>query len=58
MVQKTPDNATFNRSDTSKFCWTHGGCGHTFNECTRKALGHKKDATKDNKMGGSLAFTS
>ena len=56
--KKTPDNATFNRPDTSKFCWTHGGCGHTSNECTRKAPGHQMDATKDNKKGGSLAFTS
>lgn len=54
--KKTPDDATFTRKDTDKYCWTHGGCNHNSNACTRQAPGHKKDATRDNKMGGSKAF--
>ena len=54
--KKTPDNPTFTRTDTSKYCWTHGACNHNSNECSRQATGHKKEATKTNKMGGSTAF--
>ena len=54
--KKTADNATFNRTETGKYCWTHGACNHNSNECNRKAPGHKSDATKDNKIGGSKAF--
>ena len=37
----------------SKYCWTHGLCHHTSNDCRSKADGHKDDATIDNRMGGS-----
>ena len=56
--KKTPDNPTFTRGNTSKYCWTHGGCSHNSNECTRKAPGHKNDATKDVKLGGLKPFVS
>ena len=54
--KKTPDNPPFSRTDTSKYCWTHGCCNHNSNECSRKAEGHKNEATKSNMMGGSKAF--
>ena len=54
--KKTPDNPPFSRADTSKYCWTHGGSNHNSNECSRRAEGHKSEATKVNKMGGSKAF--
>ena len=54
--RKTPDNASFNRRTTNKYCWTHGGCSHTSAECKAKANGHKDEATFENKMGGSKAF--
>ena len=36
-----------------KYCWTHGYCFHEGKECTRKAQGHKDNATVTNRMGGS-----
>ena len=54
---KTPDNPPWTRQNTSKYCWTHGACAHDSTTCTCPASGHKKEATFDNTMGGSLAFT-
>ena len=54
--RRTPDNATFNRADTTKYCHTHGACNHSSAECNRKAAGHKNTATQANRMGGSNAF--
>ena len=54
--KKTPDNPSFTRRQTDKYCWTHGGCAHGSNECTAKAQGHKTNASFANKMGGSKAF--
>ena len=54
--RKTPDDATFPRSITTFYCWTHGGCNHTSKDCKRRAPGHKIDATFDNRMGGSCAY--
>ena len=54
--KKTPDDASFHRANTDHYCWTHGMCNHQSNACTRQAPGHKSDATKDNKKGGSKAF--
>ena len=35
------------------YCWTHGiKCGHTSAQCTRRAEGHKTEATDANKMNG------
>lgn len=36
-----------------KYCWTHGYCFHSGKECTRKAQGHKDNATVNNRMNGS-----
>ena len=38
----------------SKYCWTHGMCSHTGFDCRTPADGHKKEATVENKMGGSM----
>ena len=54
--RKTPDNATFPRNNTSKYCWTHGGCGHESQTCEAKATGHKDEATFSNRMGGSNTY--
>ena len=54
--KKTPDNPSFTRRQTDKYCWTHGGCAHDSNKCTAKAQGHKTNASFANKMGGSKAF--
>ena len=54
--RKTPDNPPYTRTNTENYCWTHGACNHNSNNCTRKAPGHKDEATKDNKLGGSKAF--
>ena len=55
-IKKTPDNPSFTRANTDFYCWTHGACNHNSNACTRQAPGHKNNATKDNKQGGSKAF--
>ena len=56
--KKTLDNASFNHSQTDKYCWTHRGCGHLSSTCCAPAQGHKEDATFENRMGGSNAFCS
>ena len=35
------------------YCWTHGWCRHNGTSCSAPAEGHKTDATKTNRMGGS-----
>lgn len=35
-----------------KYCWSHGSCGHSSKECTKKKEGHKDDATFKDKKGG------
>ena len=54
--RRTPDDATFNRRDESKYCHTHGACNHTSSDCNRKAPGHRNTATLTNRMGGSNVF--
>ena len=39
----------------TRYCWSHGMCGHTSNICNRPAPGHCYDATIDNKMSGNTA---
>ena len=55
-TRKTPDNVSFNRNVTNKYCWTHGACGHTSAQCRLKASGHQDTATLENRLGGSNAF--
>jgi hypothetical protein len=40
---------------TWMYCWSHGLCkgGHTSHRCTKPFDGHCKEATLDNRMGGS-----
>jgi hypothetical protein len=42
-----------NRRNTSLYCWSHGGAGHTSADCNTKLAGHQDAATFQNKMGGS-----
>ena len=53
--RKTRDSGGLFRKDISKYCWTHGACGHTGKECRAKAPGHRDDATLENRNGGSNA---
>ena len=54
--RRTPDDASFNRVDKSKYCHTHGACNHRSSACNKKAPGHKDNATLPHRMGGSNAF--
>ena len=47
-----PGNRQRRQRATNRYCWTHGACGHTGEECTR-AEGHQAAATFHNRMGGS-----
>jgi hypothetical protein len=53
-----PTNAYVRKSYKTKndnYCWSHGyqvGLNHTSANCTKKAPGHKHNATKTNIMGG------
>ena len=44
------------RTIINNYCHTHGGCSHTSSSCKNPKNGHKKNATFQNKMGGSIAF--
>ena len=55
-LQKTPDNASLPLKKTDKYCWTHGGSGHTSITCRAKAPGHQDNATSENRLGGSNAY--
>ena len=59
VFKKTPDNQTHPpRRKTGKYCWTHGHCNHNGPDCAHKAEGHKDEATKTNRMGGSNACST
>jgi hypothetical protein len=48
---------SFNPSPTN-YCWTHGfkiGSTHTSLTCKTQKPGHRKEATRENNMGGSQA---
>ena len=63
MMQKMMDMMTSNTNkfkkskrrnpNLTKYCWTHGLCNHTGSECRTPADGHIKDATLQNRLGGS-----
>jgi len=55
---KTPDDAKGYRKHLTFYCWTHGMGTHDGKRCRSKAPGHKQEATKDNRMGGSNAYCS
>ena len=48
--RRTPDDASFNRVDKSKYCHTHGACNHRSSACNKKAPGHKDNATLPHRM--------
>ena len=50
--RKTPDNASLPRKKTDKYCWTHGGSGHTSITCRAKAPVYQDNATFENRLGG------
>ena len=54
--RKTPDNPSFARRTTNKYCWTHGGCAHSSAGCNAKASGHQDSATFNSMQGGSKGF--
>lgn len=39
--------------NTSIYCWTHGGCGHSSAACNHKLPGHQDNATFTNRMNGN-----
>ena len=53
--QKTPDNASLPRKKTDKYCWTHGGSGHTSITCRANAPGHQDNADFE-KLPGGIKF--
>ena len=50
---QAPSPAPRQKQIRDKYCWTHGAGKHDGYGCTRPAVGHKKEATFENKMGGS-----
>jgi len=55
---KTPDDFKGRRSHLRFYCWTHGAGNHDGKRCRVRAPGHKEEATKENRMGGSNALCS
>ena len=41
------------RPHKARYCWSHGSCDHPSKACTNEAPGHKKEATYNDRMGGS-----
>ena len=37
----------------ARYCWTHGVCGHSSKDCETDNPAHKREATFENRMGGS-----
>ena len=35
-----------------QYCWSHGECAHSSNQCLKMLPGHRTDATAQNRMGG------
>ena len=48
-----PGNLQRHQRTTNHYCWTHGACGHTGEECRTRAEGHQTAATFRNRMGRS-----
>ena len=46
----------FVRNNTSKYCWSHGACGHDDKDCRSKKPGHRDEATFADRLGGSTMF--
>ena len=54
--RKTPETASFSRTITDEYCWKHGACNHSSEECNRKASGNKCNVTLSNYQDGSNAY--
>ena len=52
--QQNPKCAS--RRVITHYCWTHGACGHSGEDCKNPREAHKNEATFANKMGGSTYF--
>ena len=48
----------WHRSDTSKYCWTHGACSHNSADCANPLPGHKNNATFQNRLNGCDHYCS
>jgi hypothetical protein len=46
-------NQQYRQRNYSKYCWTHGACGHIGSTCNTKLAGHQDTASFTDKMGGS-----
>lgn len=42
-----------NPAHHTHYCWSHGACKHSSADCQTPAEGHKREATFENKLGGS-----
>jgi len=51
--RRTQQPSTSNRS-CNHYCWTHGYGGHDSAACRNTAVGHRREATHANHMGGCL----
>ena len=52
--QNTSNKQT--RFNISKYCYSHGACSHSSDNCKAKKQGHKDTVTFNKKMGGSTDF--
>ena len=52
VMKSQQQNSVHNDKGKKKYCWTHGVCFHSGNQCKSKAPGHKDDASFKNQMGG------
>ena len=48
-----PSHAPAKQQLVVRYCWSHGMCGHSSDQCKSKKPGHIDAATSSNKMGGS-----
>jgi hypothetical protein len=46
-------NGNIRQRNSSIYCWSHGGCGHSSADCLERLNGHQNNATFENKMGGN-----
>ena len=58
VYSKMPDDCKKKRNHHNRYCWTHGAGAHDSKYCRFCAPGHKVEATKENRMGGSNAHCS
>jgi hypothetical protein len=52
VIKSHEQNSNRNSKGKKKYCWTHGTCLHSSNECRSKASGHKDEASFKNQLGG------